>query len=490
MKNYIKQLLRESLNGGITHNHKLCHVCRLKSIAINEDKTYGVLSEEEKTNKLGNILLMLEKEIKVGENLTKKLNSINSELAKKLLAFLNSDNIKDAAEVEYVDYDKNNEKLFTLGYTDRNGNQKTRLLKINKLLNYLGSSIEDIKDYEIEELIGHLKKADTTQLREVTGDDILKAYHCGNYDEGETMGSCMRFESAQEYLKIYTDNPEQVSCLVLINPENDKVRGRALIWTTTDGTRVMDRVYTTNKEYDTFFYNYAEENGLKTYRSGSYEVVLENGGEYDYYPYMDTFMYYTPDTGILSTDDGELELQDTSGRSSESRNVWSEIMDINIPEEEAIWSEYYQDYVTDEDSVYTWDDKLVLDRDTVRLDYEKSEHGGEYALDSEAIEDWEGKWITHEESYTLDVGDYSGGYAVYNDVAELYGNQGNALKNESVELTAGNDEGYWCLKEDAYVLLEGDEIYGIISVDDLGDYDGIRYVPFEEFEQKGADAFN
>ena len=487
MKNYIKQLLRESLNGGITHNHKLCHVCRLKSIAINEDKTYGVLSEVEKTNKLSNILLMLEKEIKVGDNLTKKLNSINSDLAKKLLAFLNSDNIKDAAEVEYVDYNKNNEKLFTLGYTDRNGNQKTRLLKINKLINYLGSSIEDIKDYEIEELIGHLKKADTTQLREVTGDDILKAYHCGNYDEGETMGSCMRFESAQEYLKIYTDNPEQVSCLVLINPENDKVRGRALIWTTTDGTRVMDRVYTTNKEYNTFFNNYAEENGISTNRS-NHEVVLENGGEYDYYPYMDTFMYYTPDTSILSTDDGELELKDTSGGHRDSSNVWSDIQQINIPEDEALYSEHYDDWIRYYDAVRTWDDKYILDSDAVRLD--AGEHEGEYALDSEALQDYEGDWITHEEAYQLDAGEYRGEYALDDVVVDLYGNGGNVLRNESVELTAGQYTDYWCLREDAYVLLECDEQYCIISVDDLDDYDSIRYVTFEEFEQKGADAFN
>ena len=487
MKKYLKKLLREGLNGNPTNNHKLCNVCRLKAISINENEFKGVLTEEERQHKLSNILLMLEKEIKVGDNLTKKLNSINSELAKKLLVFFNSDKIKDSAEIEYVDYDKNNEKLFTLGYTDRNGNQKTRLLKINKLLNYLGSSIQDIKDYEIEDLIGHLKKADTTQLREVTGDDILKAYHCANYDEGETMGSCMRYESAQEYLKIYTDNPEQVSCLVLINPENDKVRGRALIWTTTDGTRVMDRVYSTNKEYNTFFNNYAEENGISTNRS-NHEVVLENGGEYDYYPYMDTFMYYTPDNDTLSTEDGELELQDTSGGHRDSNNVWSEIQQINIPEDEAVYSEHYDDWIRYDDTVNTWDDKWILDSDAIRLD--AGEHKNAYALDSEAVQDWEGDWITAEEAYVLDAGEYSGEYALGDDVVELYNYGGNILRKESVELTAGQYEEEWCLREDAYVLLEGDDEFGIISVDDLGDYEDVRYVTFEEFEEKGADAFN
>ena len=67
-KQYIKKLIRESLNGVTTHNTKLCHVCRLKSITINEDKIYGILTEEEKTNKLSSVLLMLEKEIKYKEN--------------------------------------------------------------------------------------------------------------------------------------------------------------------------------------------------------------------------------------------------------------------------------------------------------------------------------------------------------------------------------------------------------------------------------------
>ena len=70
---------------------------------------------------------------------------INTPLSKKLLAFLNSDKIKDDANVEYVDYDKKNEKLITLGYTDINGNTKERLFKINKLLNYLISQILKLK---------------------------------------------------------------------------------------------------------------------------------------------------------------------------------------------------------------------------------------------------------------------------------------------------------------------------------------------------------
>ena len=291
MKRYIKKLLREGI--------------------INI-KSYKLLTERERRVSLNRLSLILEKEIRVGNTLTKKLNSVNTPLAKKLLSFFNSDKIKDTANVKYVDYDRNNEKLLTLGYEDREGKIKERLFKLNKLIKYLGGNLSDVKGYEIEDLISFLKKSNTTTLKVVAGDDILKAYHCKNYDEGETMGSCMRYDKAQKYLEIYKNNPNQIKCLVLFNPENGKVRGRALLFKMDNGITFMDRIYTINKGYNSFFNTYAEENNLET-GTPSNSVTLENGGEYDYYPYMDTFLFYTPDTGVLSNDSGELELQDDEG---------------------------------------------------------------------------------------------------------------------------------------------------------------------------------
>lgn len=462
MKKYLKKLLREGLNGNPTNNHKLCNVCRLKAISINENEFKGILTEEERQHKLSNILLMLEKEIKVGDNLTKKLNSINSELAKKLLAFFNSDKIKDSAEIEYVDYDKNNEKLFTLGYTDRNGNAKTRLLKINKLLNYLGSSIQDIKDYEIEELIGHLKKADTTQLKMVEGDDILKAYHCANYDEGETMGSCMRYESAQEYLEIYTDNPNEVKCLVLLNPENDKVRGRALIWHMDNDQYFMDRVYTTNKEFNTFFNNYAEENGISKRPNST--VTLENGGVYDKYPYMDTFEYYDPETATLATsgEQGWIQLQDTGGGHSDA-GVYIEYGDREgdtVDEDEAFYISYrtpdgyregyahQDDVIFIDDGVYLIDDCIKTydhewvykyDDDSYTIELTHGRYEGEYAklddtIELENGEYGENQYVTREDDYVeLDNDIYEIPYALSDDAVETFSDK-TILKSDAIRL--------------------------------------------------------
>jgi len=418
MKNYIKKLLKET---------------------IRETKGYKLLTERENRVKANRLLLILEKEIKVGDNLTKKLNNINTPLAKKLLAFFNSDKIKDDANVDYVDYDKKNEKLITLGYTDMNGKVKERLFKVNKLLNYLGSDIKDIKGYEIEDLIAHLKQADTSQLKLVEGDDILKAYHCENYEGGETMGSCMRFDYAQEYLKMYTENPNAVKCLVLLNPETNKVRGRALIWHMDNDQYFMDRVYTTNKEYNTYFNNYAEENGIS--KSANSTVTLENGGEYDTYPYMDTFQYYQPSTGTLATSgeagDDWLHLQDTHGGHSEAGVYieYGEHEGETVDEDEAFYLSYrtpdgYREGYAHQDDIHIIDDEVYLEDDCIRT--------------------YDNEWIYKydDESFPVELtyGRYEGEYAKFDDVIELEHNY--------------YGEGQYVTTEDDYIRLD-DDIYEI-----------------------------
>jgi len=441
MKKLIKKLLNES---------------------IKETKGFKLLTERENRVKANRLLLILEKEIKVGDNLTKKLNNINTPLAKKLLAFFNSDKIKDDANVDYVDYDKKNEKLITLGYTDMNGKAKERLFKINKLLNYLGSDIKDIKDYEIEDLISHLKKADTSQLKMVEGDDILKAYHCENYEDGETMGSCMRFDYAQEYLKIYTENPDSVKCLVLLNPETNKVRGRALIWHMDNDQYFMDRVYTTNKEFNTFFNNYAEEKGIS--KQANSTVTLENGGEYDTYPYMDTFEYYDPRSGILSTDAGadSIRLQDTHGGHSEA-GVYIEYGDHEgetVDEDEAYYVSYrtpdsyregyaHQDDITVidgavyllDDCIKTYDGEWVFryDDESFPVELTAGRYEGEYAKLDDTVElehnhYGEGQYITHHDDYThLDDDIYEIPNAFSDDAVETF-NEKTILKSDAITL--------------------------------------------------------
>ena len=97
----------------------------------------------------------------------------------------------------------------------------------------MGADLSTVNSREVEELVGFLKSGkESSNLKLVSGVDILKAYHCGNYDTkfhkvgGGLNDSCMRHATKQEYLKIYTKNPNVVSCLVMYNSDGE-VQGRA-----------------------------------------------------------------------------------------------------------------------------------------------------------------------------------------------------------------------------------------------------------------------
>jgi len=432
-----------------------------------------------KTNDLSQMLILLEKEIKVGDTLTSKLGSIkNNNLATKMLSFLNSDSIKPNANVDYVDYDDKNEKLFTLGYKDREGNRREKLLKLNKLMNYLGADLSNVKAYDIEDIINHLKKGNVENLKVVKGDDILKAYHCENYDEGETMGSCMRYDYAQAYLEIYTDNPNQVQCLVLFNPDNNKVRGRALIWTLDDGTKFMDRVYTINKQYEVEFNNYAQQNNLET-GTPSDDVTLDKDGEYDNYPYMDTFEYYDTDSGVLSQYDGGgyLHLQDTRG--GNSSGMWSDTHNENIPEGEAVYVDHIDDWVYDHEVVMSFNEGEWLYRDSSDVVLITSGiHVDEWGLDDEVAELYDGNIVTMDDDFhMIDFGDREGELALNDDLIFTVGNEAS-LYDDVVQLSAGQHDGEYANPENAYIILTGDDEGMIIHYDDLSDYEDHKWVEY------------
>jgi hypothetical protein len=321
-------------------------------------------------NKLNTLMFLLEREIKVGDSLESKLRDINSRLSRKILSFLKSDNIKDV-NVDYVDYQPENEQLLTLGYTDQKGNQRTKNVKILKLLKYLGADTSDIMGYEVEDLISYFQKGDIDNFKIVTGEQLR---------DGDT-GSCMRHTSAQPYFDMLVNNPKQVGMLVLMNPKNNKIRGRALIWNLDNGERFIDNVYVVNKEFRKDFNSYIEQNNLS--KSTNDTVTLDNGGEYDEYPYLDTFMYYTPETGVLSTDEtnseGELKLDGQSGEAN-LPGVYSEIHNTNIPEDEAVWIAYLDTFVYDHEAEEGIDGKYVYTKDSNAKQIEKGSRYGRWAI--------------------------------------------------------------------------------------------------------------
>jgi hypothetical protein len=224
----------------------------------------------------------------------------------------------------------------------------------------------------------------------------------------------------------------------------------------------MDRVYTTNKEFNTFFNNYAEENGIS--KRANSTVTLENGGEYDTYPYMDTFQYYDPESGTLATDShqGWIRLQDTHGGHSDA-GVYIELGDHEgdtVDEDEAFYLSYrtpngyvegyaYQDdvvfldgeaYLID-DCIKTYDHEWVYkyDDESLPVELTAGRYEGEYAKYEDVVElepnyYGEGQYITHEDDYeTLDDDIYDTPYAFSNDTVETY-DEKRILKSDAVEL--------------------------------------------------------
>ena len=96
----------------------------------------------------------------------------------------------------------------------------------------------------------------------VKGEEIKKWYHESNYagQGGQLNNSCMRFGRCQGFFKIYTDNPEVCQLLILKDETGKKIEGRALLWTTVDGKKFMDRIYTSKDSFIKLFSKWAKDN--------------------------------------------------------------------------------------------------------------------------------------------------------------------------------------------------------------------------------------
>jgi hypothetical protein len=200
----------------------------------------------------------------------------------------------------------------------------------------------------------------------VIGEDIKKWYLESSYEEkrGQLGNSCMRYKGCQDFLDIYTKNPEVCQLLILKSDDNkDKITGRALIWKLTNGSYYMDRIYTINDSdkllFFDFFENWQMENSYKV-SSQNLEVKL---GEHTYkkYPYMDTFVVYNPTTKILRDDEdlwpgqGYIKVQNTNG---------------GFESEDAVYSEWHGEYISRDNAIYCENVEDWLDKDEARyLEY-------------------------------------------------------------------------------------------------------------------------
>ena len=239
---------------------------------------------------------------------------------------------------------------------------------VKRLLNEVHKS--SVPDSKIEEFVNIYKSivdgGDLGNFELVSGEDIRKWYLSSNYEivRGQLGNSCMRYADCQTYFDIYVKNPEVCQLLILKSDiHKDEIKGRALVWKLTDGTYYMDRIYTINDSDRLLFLDYARLKKIQySYDNNNigvnFEVQLGNHGYYNKYPYMDTFVAYSPSKNMLSDDDnlwpssGYYLLQETDGGYKSDDVVWSDWVSEYIPTGDAIFCKNIQDYIWSGDAVY------------------------------------------------------------------------------------------------------------------------------------------
>lgn len=203
-------------------------------------------------------------------------------------------------------------------------------------------------DKEIEEFVNQYKSSwdimndAFLKFDIVKGDDIAYWYNIERYEDRgrSTLGNSCMAEVDSDYFDIYTQNPDVCSLVILYSDrgqivdgkwKSDKIKGRSLLWKTTDGDMLMDRIYYNYDSDIELFKQFAERNGFwckedqdsstdfdavlgSQRKSVNYSVKLTHA-EFDRYPYVDTLCFIDIDSGLISNDSSgmEFEMRSTNG---------------------------------------------------------------------------------------------------------------------------------------------------------------------------------
>ena len=231
-----------------------------------------------------------------------------------------------------------------------------------------------LNDTQLEQFVNAYKSTFDSKDKElieiVEGEEIRNCYLEDNYEEvkGQLGNSCMRYSRCQSYLDIYVKNPE-VCKLLILRGDTGKVKGRALLWTLSDGSKYIDRMYTIDDSDKIIFKEWGLKNGIPKNYDNTDDYVGEvhlKDLDFSKYPYMDSFYYLDNQNGVLysgdSDEDDHLKLRDTNGgyesNSGRVRDIegdwideddarWCDDVDGWVYYENAYWLDYKDMYVSD-----------------------------------------------------------------------------------------------------------------------------------------------
>jgi len=191
-------------------------------------------------------------------------------------------------------------------------------------------------------------------LELVEGEEIRHWYCFENYEkrDGQLGSSCMRQKRKSKFFDIYVKNPDACKLLILKSKEDEtKIKGRALVWRLDNGDYYQDRIYTHADHDFVSFEKWAKKKGMKYYSNNEYDIMKITLGtdgdfEYEYYPYMDTFKYYSPGEKILTNNESKFP-------------NWGyqrlESVDGGFDPEDSVWSDWDDSFISARDSIETID---------------------------------------------------------------------------------------------------------------------------------------
>lgn len=277
------------------------------------------------------------------------------------------------------------------GNWDTDGRMKIKFGKgLNKLFASAGLD-KPLSDTELEKVVSAIKSeyVFNGKITEVFGDDIVKWYHYEKYanDQYTLSSSCMKHDECQPYVAFYAKNKN--ASMIIATNNDDELIGRAIVWEKATllphdknypelKVTFCDRAYGKNITVNAIV-DYAKDKGYVTkqvqdYHS-EYAFSLPNGeniqadmminvATHEFYPYMDTFKSIesiSNNEGILHNNCDHKDLTGTNGNSDvdyvETRHGES------IREDDAHYSEYYDDWIDGARAVYDDHNHTYIEED-------------------------------------------------------------------------------------------------------------------------------
>jgi len=295
-------------------------------------------------------ILISESVIAYSDSMLNTLKNINNNLSNTLVNLNGEDfennnvlfvDILDKDNISYISQTKTIQRKHNIGI----GRMLTKLINL---------SGEKFTDKEKETFINKFKALvsfSSSIFKTYDGDDIYEFYSSIEYDKEEGLGqlgkSCMN-KKPKEFFDLYTKNPKQVKILIL--ERDNKMVGRCLLWSTDNGFKFMDRIYTYLDTDIELFKLYGDENGFwyKELQNTSYMnrdnfnykfnirnkdqvksvdiVVSLDFFDFDYYPYLDSLCYFNSESGKLSNNrfvvDADLLICNMDGGYKDSDFEW------------------------------------------------------------------------------------------------------------------------------------------------------------------------